>query len=73
MAVQVWVSPAATRWKTHTEGRSNQDRTYSTQKAAIREGKERAKELKCELIIQGKNGRIREKDSFGNDPRNIPG
>jgi hypothetical protein len=26
-----------------------------------------------ELVIHGEDGEIREKDSHGNDPRNIPG
>ena len=34
-------------------------------------GVARAEEV--ELIIQGSDGEIRQKDSYGNDPRGIPG
>lgn len=39
-----------------------------TQKEAIDRGRELAKAEESELVIQGKDGKIRQKDSFGNDP-----
>jgi hypothetical protein len=44
-----------------------------TQDEAIKEGRGLAEEQNAELVIHGQEGRIREKDSHGNDPRNIPG
>ncbi|MCB0511746.1 MAG: DUF2188 domain-containing protein, partial [Bacteroidetes bacterium] len=35
--------------------------------------REIAKNQQSELVIHNKEGKIREKDSFGNDPRNIKG
>ena len=32
-----------------------------------------AEDQNSELVIHGKDGKIREKDSHGNDPRDIPG
>ena len=39
-----------------------------TQKQAINVAKGIAQNQKLELIIQGKDGKIRSKDSYGNDP-----
>ena len=46
---------------------------YATQAEAIQAGTERARADKVELLIHGRDGQIRERNSFGNDPRNIPG
>jgi hypothetical protein len=42
--------------------------THQTQKAAITKGRELAKQEHIELVIHGRNGKIRDKDSYGNDP-----
>jgi hypothetical protein len=47
--------------------------TYDTQKEAHKAAREVAKIEKLELCVHGKNGKIRIKDSFGNDPRNTKG
>lgn len=39
-----------------------------TQAEAIERATDQAKREKLELSIHGKNGRIREKNSYGNDP-----
>lgn len=44
-----------------------------TQKEAIAVAKQIAKNQESELIIHGRDGKIRDKDSYGNDPRNIKG
>lgn len=45
----------------------------STQQEAIVLATKIAKDQTSELLIHGKNGRIREKNSYGNDPSNIKG
>jgi len=45
--------------------------THRTQGAAIDKAKPIAKREKTELIVKGKDGKIRSKDSYGNDPRSI--
>ena len=45
----------------------------STQDEAISLGREISRNQNTELIIHGTNGRIRESDSHGNDPRKIKG
>jgi hypothetical protein len=42
--------------------------THRTQAAAIEAGRREAKRKETELLIQGRNGQIRSKDSYGNDP-----
>lgn len=44
-----------------------------TQEEAIKEGRGLAEDQNGELVIRGQGGVIREKDSHGNDPRDIPG
>ena len=43
------------------------------QSDAIRIGRAAAQLKKCELVIHGKDGRIRRKVSYGNDPKTSKG
>ena len=45
--------------------------THNTQKLAEQAGKSVAKKARAELVTHGEDGKIRSKDSFGNDPRSI--
>ena len=47
--------------------------TFNTQKEAVRRGRQLAEQEHGELVVHGEAGQVREKDSHGNDPRNIPG
>jgi hypothetical protein len=42
-----------------------------TQEKAINEGVQIARNNRLELVIHGRNGKIRDSDSYGNDPRQI--
>lgn len=44
-----------------------------TQAKAIEKAKQISKNQGAELSIQGQDGKFREKNSYGNDPRNING
>lgn len=46
---------------------------YYTQKEAVKFAREKAKEAKGELVIHSKQGKIRRKHSYGNDPRSVKG
>jgi hypothetical protein len=52
------------------KGANNQKATKvtSTQKEAITVAREISKNQNSELLIHGRNGQIRERDSHGNDP-----
>lgn len=47
--------------------------THRTQETAIEAGRVLATQNRSEHSIHGKDGTIREKKSYGTDPRSIPG
>lgn len=55
-------------WAVKKGGSSRATKVYKTQKEAIVEGRKIAKKQKAEFYIHGRDGKIREKDSYGNDP-----
>lgn len=60
-------------WAVKGAGNKQATKVTPTQKAAIDAAREIAKNQGSELLIHGRNGKIREKDSHGNDPKNIKG
>lgn len=65
--VHVTKSKDGSGWSTKTEKSKRAYKVTSTQKEAIEVGKKIAKNNNSELLIHGKNGKIREKNSYGND------
>ena len=63
----IYVVRKGEHWATRSEGSSRVGKIYDTQKDAIDAGRSQAILNKSELVIQGKNGRIREKNSYGAD------
>ena len=61
-------------WKNKREGT---DRAfgagYSTKDEASAIGRDTAKADKVEHVIKNQDGQIGSKNSYGNDPRNVPG
>lgn len=62
------VVPHGRGWAVKGEGNGRATRVAKTQKEAIAHGRSIAKNQGSELVIHGKDGRIRDKDSFGSDP-----
>ncbi len=60
-------------WQVIGAGNTKATAVTKTQQEAIDIGRSIAKNQESELIIHGKNGQIRAKDSEGNDPGNIKG
>lgn len=60
-------------WAVKVAGSMKVTKITKTQKEAIDYGRIMAKNQQSELLIHGENGQIREKDSHGNDPRNVKG
>jgi uncharacterized protein DUF2188 len=54
-------------------GRQQHPLHHRTQDEAISQGRQLAEKKHGELVIHAQGGEIREKDSHGNDPRDIPG
>lgn len=62
------VVPREDGWAVKREGASRASKTFDTKADAIKYGREQAKNSKGELFIHGRDGTIRERSSFGNDP-----
>jgi hypothetical protein len=62
------------QWKNKREG---SDRAfgagYSTKDEAVSAGRDAAQADKVEHVIKNQDGQIAEKNSYGHDPRNVPG
>lgn len=68
MGKNQWVSPRDDKWAVHGEGNQKDTKLFDTQKDAAAYARDIAINQKSEVIIQGRNGQIRSKDSYGNDP-----
>lgn len=55
-------------WQVKGAGNSKATKKTKTQKEAINVAREIAKKQKSEIVIHRPDGRIRDKDSHGNDP-----
>lgn len=61
------VVPHSDGWGVRGEGNGKVTRVTDTQREAIQIAREIAQNQQSELLIHGRNGQIRERDSFGND------
>lgn len=68
MGKNQWVSPRDDKWAVHGEGNQKDTKLFNTQKEAADYAKNIAINQRSEVIIQGRDGKIRSKDSYGNDP-----
>ncbi|MBD3244833.1 MAG: DUF2188 domain-containing protein [Candidatus Moranbacteria bacterium] len=64
----IHVIPHLTQWAIKIEGENKIISAHKTQSSAIDEGRKLAKKYMSELIIHTAEGKIRDKDSYGNDP-----
>lgn len=55
-------------WATRKEGAQRVGATTDTQKQAIERARDQAKREKVEVVIHGRDNKIRDSDSYGNDP-----
>ena len=55
-------------WRVIGERNKKTTKKFATQKEAIDYGRKVAINQQSELVIHGVNGKIRDKDSYGNDP-----
>jgi len=61
------VVPRANEWAVRDAGNSRDTSHHSTQAEAERAARGIAINQKSEVLIHGENGRIRERNSYGND------
>ena len=64
----VHVTPRDNGWAVKREGNQRASEILPTQAAAVAVARPLAKAAHGELLVHGLNGRIRARDSFGNDP-----
>lgn len=62
------VVPHEGNWAARGEGNERLTSTHGTQREAIDAAREIARNQESELLVHGRDGRIRERDSYGNDP-----
>jgi hypothetical protein len=67
MGKNQWVVPHDDKWAVRGEGNSRVTSIHRRQETAARIARSIAKTERSELIIQGRDGQIRDKDSFGPD------
>lgn len=60
-------------WHNRVEGTPEVLDTYPTKTEAQAAGREEARSRKVEHIIRNLDGQIGERNTYGHDPRNIPG
>lgn len=69
----IHVVPSEDGWKVVRQGQDRAIARTKTQKEAEQRGRQVAKNDKVEFNLHGKDGRVRQKDSYGNDPRRTKG
>ncbi len=62
------VTPKDGKWAVRSSGSSRATRVVNTQKEAIEIAREKAKRDGSELYVHGRDGRIRERSTYGKDP-----
>ena len=62
------VVPHEGGWALRGAGSQRATSVHRTQREAIDAGREVARNQRTELFVHGRDGRIRERDSHGNDP-----
>jgi len=68
MAKNQHVVPYKDGWAVRGEGNKRVTSVHETQRDALEAGREIARNQRSELVTHGRDGRIRDKDSFGPDP-----
>jgi len=64
----VHVVPHSDGWATRREGAGRAGSVHDTQREAIDRARDQARREHVEVVIHRPDGRIRDSDSYGNDP-----
>ena len=62
------VPSSAKKWAVKGAGNKKNTKLTQTKEEAVKRARQIAKNQKTELVIHNKDGKIRDKDSYGNDP-----
>jgi hypothetical protein len=69
----VHVTPRGNKWAVIREGNERATSLHDTQKQAEKKGRETARRDKTEFYLHNQQGEIRERDSYGSDPKSSKG
>lgn len=69
---QIWVSPDGADWRAHKPGAARSIKKSGTQQEAFEAARRVAQNQGGEVIIQGRDGKIREKNSYAPPPDKFP-
>ncbi|MDQ3766286.1 MAG: DUF2188 domain-containing protein [Actinomycetota bacterium] len=64
----IHVTPHGDKWAVKREGSSRASSVHNTQNEAEQKGRQAARKDKTEFYLHNRQGQIRERDSYGNDP-----
>lgn len=56
------------KWESRREGASRASKVFDTQAEAWEHSRQKAKEAGGEAFLRGRDGKIRDRSSYGNDP-----
>ncbi|MBP0619551.1 MULTISPECIES: DUF2188 domain-containing protein [Cupriavidus] len=73
MGTSIHVVPHRDGWDVIHEGARYAESHHATQEEAIAAATTQAQREHVELLVHGRDGQIRSRNSFGHDPRTIPG
>ena len=60
-------------WQVRIEGSARARSIHKTQAEAVKAGSAIARKNKSELLVHGRDGKIRERSTYGQDPRRTKG
>jgi hypothetical protein len=69
----VWTVPHGDAWANTREGAKRASKVFTTKAAAQAAGRKTAMRDRVEHLIHDRGGQVAERNSYGNDPRRIPG
>ena len=69
----VAIEPRPKGWAVQTDGTRRAASLHATKAEAIAAGRAQAQRQGAELVIKNRDGRIAQKDSYGNDSRRAKG
>ena len=69
----VHVTPRGDKWAVVREGSERASSLHDTQAQAEKEGRETVRRDKTEFYLHNQQGQIRDRDSYGSDPKSSKG
>ena len=69
----VHVVPSDRGWRVEVEGAARARSTHTTQAEAAKAAREVARKNQSELLIHGRDGKIRDRSTYGSDPSRTRG